>query len=117
MKLLLLFLLLTLSGFSFGQDKSYFDGSDSCQFKVNNQVFPNSEQNEGGKFWVKTNCQIKTYKLQIFNRWGENVFTSENIDENWNCADQKEGAFYYILSGKYINNEEFSFNGFFHILN
>ena len=116
MKQLVLILLLSLSYFSFSQDKNYFDGRDSCSFEVNNMVTPNGDDIDSEKFWVKTSCQLHEYKLQVFNRWGVIIFKTTSINEKWDCGDEKSGTFYYILSGKYLNNEEFTVNGYFQLL-
>ncbi|MDZ4838460.1 MAG: PKD domain-containing protein [Bacteroidota bacterium] len=51
-----------------------------------------------------------SYELQIFNRWGERVFFTENKDEDWNgtnkntggdCAD---GVYYYVWNFKLVGN-------------
>ena len=36
-------------------------------------------------------------KIEIYDRWGNMVYQSDNYDNMWNGADQPEGTYYYIL--------------------
>lgn len=48
---------------------------------VPNAFTPNFDlKNE---FWKGKGMAMKTYEMQIFNRWGEEIFRSKNPDEHW----------------------------------
>ncbi len=36
--------------------------------------------------------------LEVYNRWGNLVFTKSNYNNNWNGGDLSEGTYYYILN-------------------
>ena len=85
---------------------------------------PNSfSPNEDGinDVWkpVGATVDATNYKLTIFNRWGEQVFTTGNIDEGWNGSSN--GSDYYADTGVYTylikvtsatTEEKFEFTGF-----
>lgn len=52
---------------------------------------------------------ISEFKLTIYNRWGEEVFITDNIKNSWNgkTGNEKlpEGEYLYILKAKGINKE------------
>ena len=41
------------------------------------------------------------YRFQIFNRWGEVVFSSTDPDEFWVGQDQRGGGAHYVRDGQY----------------
>ena len=44
---------------------------------------------------------VLNYRLQIFNRWGENIYTSYQVDEPWNGKfngiDVPQGNYVYMM--------------------
>jgi gliding motility-associated-like protein len=41
-------------------------------------------------FFTIKGRDIKTFKLYIFNRWGQLIFESDNMDNQWNGTYQSE---------------------------
>jgi gliding motility-associated-like protein len=54
----------------------------SCIPFIPNAFTPNGDGNNDD-FQVYSNCEIETYNLQIYNRWGEKVFESDDINRGW----------------------------------
>ena len=89
---------------------------------------PNSfSPNEDGinDIWKPVGATIDAtnYKLTIFNRWGDQVFTTGNIDEGWNGSNN--GSDYYVDTGIYTylikvtsatTEEKFEFTGFITVI-
>lgn len=48
------------------------------------------------KFEVK-GVGVKTYKLQIYSRWGELIYESDNIEEQWDAANIPGGTYVYVI--------------------
>ncbi|HLT41343.1 MAG TPA: gliding motility-associated C-terminal domain-containing protein, partial [Sphingobacteriaceae bacterium] len=42
---------------------------------------------------------IETFKIWIFDRWGQLVFQADNIDQGWNGSDLSGS--YFVPSGEY----------------
>ncbi|WP_439184027.1 PKD domain-containing protein [Carboxylicivirga taeanensis] len=55
---------------------------------------------------------VESYHIQIFNRWGQLIFESANVDEGWdgNYKGQlaPQAVYVYKVSGKFTNGREFS---------
>lgn len=55
---------------------------------------------------------VDEYHIQIFNRWGQLIFESHNVDEGWdgNFKGQlaPQAVYVYKVSGKFTNGREFS---------
>ncbi len=69
---------------------------------------PNEDgQNDVFKIWG--DC-IKKMKITIYDRWGETVFTSDNIQQTWDGkykgTEQNSAVFYYTFIATLKNNEE-----------
>lgn len=53
-------------------------------FYIPNTVTPNNDGQNDEFFGA--GIGIKTYKMYIFNRWGERIFTTENPGVHWDCT-------------------------------
>ncbi len=40
---------------------------------------------------------VKTYLLQIFSRWGKQVYESGNLEDRWDAADVPGGTYVYVV--------------------
>ena len=78
---------------------------------VPNAFSPNSDGFNDG-FTVIVRGQLANYNLQIFNRWGEQVFESSNFTNSWqgvyNGEDQPLGSYTYYLTYKDMNGQDFT---------
>ena len=65
---------------------------------------------------------IKDYSYEIYNRWGERIFTSSATKPNWNGAVENRGevvqmdVYFYVLKVKDIENRMHYFNGTINLL-
>ena len=58
--------------------------NDSCNLFVPNSFTPNNDGiNDEFAPVFNANCDLEDYKLEIFNRWGELIFQTNNIDQGW----------------------------------
>jgi len=55
---------------------------------------------------------IETFEMKIYNRWGERVFETTDINVSWNGkvnntgATCPEGTYFYIANYKFLFGEE-----------
>ena len=72
-----------------------------------------SPNGDGMNDYFLINCiESFTTNLQIYNRWGQLVFETDNYDNTWNGVNQKgedlpQGGYFYILEIEGINSERF----------
>ncbi len=59
------------------------------------------DQNGINEVWKPTLRGVKSYRLRIFNRWGQLVFKSDNPNEGWTGEGAPQGA--YIVEVSIIN--------------
>lgn len=61
------------------------------------------------------NKNIKSYTLKIFNRWGELIFETSDMNKSWNGTYKGEPCqvdnYIYVVSGIRFNNETFNLKG------
>ncbi len=55
---------------------------------------------------VMSYFDLSSYRLTIFDRWGNHVYTSTNLDEGWNGIDTRSGDF--VPTGVYVYLIEYS---------
>ncbi|NSW45989.1 MAG: gliding motility-associated C-terminal domain-containing protein, partial [Bacteroidales bacterium] len=81
---------------------------------INNVFTPNGDGiNET---WEIDNLeQFKENELFIYNRWGNEVYTTKNYSNNWNGSDLNEGTYFYILKLK-VCDEWQEYSGYITIL-
>ena len=72
-----------------------------CNVYVPNAFTPNAD-GVNDVFKVVPDCDIDTYSLRIFNRWGNQVFSSDTPDEVWR--------------GESLNNEYFANNSVYNYI-
>ncbi|HTA27273.1 MAG TPA: gliding motility-associated C-terminal domain-containing protein, partial [Bacteroidia bacterium] len=63
---------------------------------------------------------MSDYQIDIFNRWGKKVFSSDNPDNPWDGnidgSPASAGVYYYILRSTCENGESFEKHGFLHLI-
>ena len=74
---------------------------------------PNGDAINDELFVNTTN--LKSYKIQIFDRYGALLFVSSNISENWKGLYQNVplavGTYYYVIDGVSLNGKEVNKSG------
>lgn len=87
---------------------------DNCpSYTLPNVFTPGGDDNTNNYFIPFPYRFISKVKIQIFNRWGQLVFETENPQINWDGKDQKSGAdcsagvYYYIgdITESYLSGE------------
>ncbi len=65
-------------------------------------AFSPNEDGLNDEFFIEGNCNKKEYSLQIFNRWGELIFSSLDANETWDGRSRAgsfvaDGVYFYIF--------------------
>ena len=103
MKRLILLISLFVGVSAFAQTKIHYEDQDTCEIFIPNvltvccgSVHPWSECHV---FRVFTECEYDAFEMTIFNRWGEIIFQSDDIDKGWNPfeTESHDGVYIYIL--------------------
>jgi gliding motility-associated-like protein len=86
----------------------------SCPLMVPNAFSPNGD-GLNDVFTIQNNCELTGYGLYIYNRFGQQIFYSNNINNSWdgNYKGQKcdLGVYYYFLKYKNPANESIERKG------
>jgi gliding motility-associated-like protein len=76
-----------------------------------NVFTPNASDNLNTEFVVDGEG-LENYNIKIFNRWGEKVFESEDINISWNGkvdnvgSECPEGTYFYVINYQFLYGEE-----------
>ena len=77
---------------------------------IPNAFSPNGD-GENDIFYINGGC-IKTFLLHIYDRWGEKVFQTDNINTGWNGSyhgkQMNAGVFFLNMEAIFINGDVFS---------
>lgn len=69
---------------------------DTDSLFIPNIVTPNND-GKNDVFKVRFR-QIKSYHIEIYNRWGSKVFESDNPSETWDPIQEQDGVYYYVIT-------------------
>jgi len=89
-----------------------------CLVEVPNVFTPDDSQ-ANDFFELAANCQLESFHITIFNRWGEAVFESNDPQFQWDGSYKSralsEGVYFYKLS--YMqSSERLYYQGFIHLV-
>ncbi len=95
----------------------FIDGNDFIYIP---NVFTPDGDNINDLFFI-TSGGLKEYKLEIYDRWGLKVFSSENAGEKWDgrttagviCTD---GTYYFILKAISVTTKDYSTTGYIQLI-
>lgn len=82
---------------------------------IPNVFTPNGDgKNDLFKVGEPSSC-IELYSIQIFNRWGQKIFASDDLFTSWdgkiNGENAVDGLYFYLISYKRVNGVEEYHNG------
>ncbi|MFK7809000.1 MAG: gliding motility-associated C-terminal domain-containing protein [Saprospiraceae bacterium] len=85
-----------------------FAACGTCPVYVPTAFSPNGVANNE-VFKIYSTCDLLDYELQVFDRWGNQVFGSANPEESWNGflkgTPCQSGIYVYKLDYKWLDNE------------
>ena len=75
-----------------------------CDVYIPSAFTPNND-NVNETFGVIDNVAVQYFSMQIFNKWGQLIFTSNDVTKKWNGTfkgkDVTNGAYFWMLT--YVN--------------
>lgn len=84
--------------------------TDDFRFDINDLVFPNiitPNNDDANRYWqpfagsnpsFDVSNIFSLFDLKVFNRWGNEVFSSEQFNKKWDAKDLEVGTYFYILN-------------------
>lgn len=72
---------------------------DSCKVDIPSLIHADSEEFQGSLLLVTSECNFLKYRIQVFNRWGVELFTSDDPRVHFDASAKKmkDGAYFYKL--------------------
>jgi gliding motility-associated-like protein len=68
------------------------------------------------KFEISTFCPVKSYRLRLYNRWGKEVFASENPTEIWDPKSAGNGTYFYAIDLLYEDGSSEALRGWLDVV-
>ena len=85
-----------------------------CDLSIPNVFTPNGD-GKNDEFAISANG-IKTFWIEIYNRWGKKEFESSDITKSWDGKKVSDGTYFYIIRAESINGKKFDQKGFVQLL-
>ena len=67
-------------------------------------------------FQIYTDCEMLSFELTVYNRWGEIMFETADINEGWYAGDHEDGVYVYQVCGCTNGGEVIEGWGYFCVL-
>lgn len=67
-----------------------------CPFMIPNIITPNGDAKND--FFVLKGLNPKNWRIEIYNRWGNQVYETSSYDNKWDAINQSDGVYYYMLT-------------------
>ncbi|GLU53737.1 gliding motility-associated C-terminal domain-containing protein [Dyadobacter frigoris] len=74
-----------------------------CPGIIPNVFTPNSDGKND--FFEIDHVTLSTWKLEVYNRWGKQIYLHENYDNTWDGNNLSGGMYYYVLSNPVLQKE------------
>jgi len=85
------------------------DSNCNCYLFAPNAFTPNRDQHND-LFHAVTNCELESFIMRIYNRWGERIFQSEDVYQGWDGVFKQlscpEGVYIYEIFYKFAHYTE-----------
>jgi gliding motility-associated-like protein len=85
-----------------------------CDLTIPNVFTPNGD-GKNDEFVISGNG-IKTFSIEIYNRWGKKEFESSEITHSWDGKKVTDGTYFYIINAENINGKKFNEKGYLQLL-
>ena len=70
----------------------------NCDITIPNIFTPGTVDNDNDTFEIEGLLKYDGAILAVYDRWGNQVFYSDNYDNLWTASDAAAGTHYYILT-------------------
>ncbi|OFY87114.1 MAG: hypothetical protein A3F72_16540 [Bacteroidetes bacterium RIFCSPLOWO2_12_FULL_35_15] len=87
---------------------------DNLEYTLPNVFTPNGDMNND--VFTLNGSGMKTFKGQIFNRWGKILYEWNDPKDGWNGENQPDGVYYYKIEFNTNSGELKSLTGFINLL-
>lgn len=87
---------------------------------VPNAFSPNDKGSKITEEFKVVGTSVSYFHIEIFNRWGQQVYKSDNIDEEWDGKSGgrfcEVGVYAYLIQATSMSGETYEFKGTIHLL-
>ncbi len=76
-----------------------------CQILVPDVFTPNEDGLNDAFRLLKENCSFRNFRIHLYNRWGQEVYQSNDPDFTWKGEKEQQGSFIYLIEAETIQGE------------
>lgn len=117
MKHFLFTLLLTGATFTFAIGQENEPSQPNCTVTASEQVNLSSNNHDDHFFKLKSDCEFKSVEITVTTRWGNVIYTSKDINEEWHPKDDiQHGVYTWTIKGDKTTDKKYETSGHVTIL-
>jgi len=107
MKLQLLIFTLFLCSLTFAQKNR-----STCTFVIPEVVKKVEGSGNTYPVFITTSCPYKEVTVTVYSRWGNVIYTSNNLNHDWKGKETTSGTYFIAITGTDVENKVFNVSGF-----
>ena len=108
------------AGIALGDTVSFITADIVPEIFIPNAFMPGSNLVENQIFKPTFNTLPPVYSLTVFNRWGQEIFSSDNPEVGWDGdtgnSPAEHGSYSYIITYRYPNGKDYKHMGVFMLI-
>lgn len=90
--------------------------TESCSIKVPAELKKEACGAQRIHLVFESSCSIQHVEITVYNRWGNILYVSDQLDHFWQGKDKTPGNYYYRITGVFLNGNKIDQNGYFTLL-
>lgn len=106
MKLQLLIFIVLFTSTAFAQEQS------TCTFVIPKEVKKVEGSGNTYPVFITTSCPYKEVTVTVYNRWGNELYTSNNLNHDWKGKETTSGTYFVTIRGTDVDNKQFNVSGY-----
>lgn len=87
------------------------DCPDTCAYYIPNTLTPDCDYAGCELLEIVSNCSFTNFEFSIYDRWGEEIFKSDNPKNKFDSSGYKTDVYIWILKGEYCNSKRINETG------
>lgn len=81
------------------------DCPDSCKYYIPNVLTPDCDGVDCEILEIRSSCSFNLFDFTLFNRWGEIIFHSTDVNKKFDCTGYKDGTYIWKLKGEFCSGQ------------
>lgn len=79
-----------------------------CKWEFPKTIMISESSEPDYRVKITCSCVLKSVKITVLNRWGQELYSTNQLEHVWQGKDTPDGVYMLIVTGKYADGKEFN---------